>query len=89
MAQHPYPGREVTKFQADLRTPASFTWKTDGHLQFSAKWEQIRKGVLKAAGKGDRKIKEVFQEKMGNVLAGKIKSNVSQSFLRSLLSVRG
>lgn len=89
MAELPYPGSEVTKFQADLRKPASFTWKIAGHLQFSAKWEQIRKGVLKAAGKGDRKIKEVFQEKTGNVLAGKIKSKVSQSFLRSLSSLRG
>lgn len=51
LAQPPYPGGEVTKFQADLRKPASFTWKNAGHLQFSAKWEQIRKGVLKAAGK--------------------------------------
>lgn len=86
MAQPPCPGSGVTKF--DLTKLASFTWKIAGHLQFSAKWEQIRKGVPKAAGKGDRKIKEVFQEKMANVLAGKIKSKVSQQFLRSLSSLR-
>lgn len=68
LAQPPYPGSEVSKFKADLRKPASFTWKTVGHLQFSATWEQIGMGVPKAAGKGDGKIKEVFQEKMENVL---------------------
>lgn len=68
LAQPPYPGSEVSKFKADLRKPASSMWKIVGQLQFSAKWKQIRKGVPKAAGKGDGKIKEVFQEKMENVL---------------------